>query len=533
MADGGGPWPAMRLPENIDAEAGLIGALLHGGRDALLDELTADDFATLDHRAIVAAMLDVRAARRPIDLATVVERLGPAFRDALLAFADAVVSPANAPEYLRIVVETATRRRQAILAGRIAEAAVCGDDPASLIAELAELRTAPVAGGERFDGDDVAALLVDPIPPREWLLERHLCRGFVTVVSAAGATGKTSLLIGWAISLATGRNLLGSRPHHRLRVLIVTAEDSIEELLRRIKAACLRYDIDPADVDGWLRIKALAGQNVTFATLTSAGDMAESTVTGELIAAARRNRFDVVVLDPFVKLSGAPENDNNATDFVCKLLSRIAEQANAAVAVAHHHRKGAATPGDTDSARGAKSLIDAARVGLTLTRMSTEEAKTFEVPERDRWQIVRLDDGKANLAPAGATRWFRLASVHLDNGTPDYPDGDTVQVIEAWTPPDAFEDMSTHIAREIILAIDAAEGLPEGERYTDRKDGGDRWAGRLVRERAGKSEADAKRILATWINGGVLRIEKYTNRDRKARNGLIADRGKLPGDIAL
>jgi RecA-family ATPase len=542
MAADGGPWPARlprgeELPHDIGLERALIGAVVvdRSGRAWQASRhLPPEAFALNAHaalwralpRCVVGDAVDPRLAMSAArDLATTL----PDAPGALIEATDAAGPASSAGDYAARI-DDLHRRRRLICIG--ADARNPDKPVADLLAEAAALHAAP-ATGNRFDGEDVAALLAEPIPPREWLLDRHLCRGFVTVVAAAGGTGKTSLLIAWALSLATGRDLIGMRPHHRARVLLVTLEDDRAELLRRIKAACLHYEIDRADVAGWLRVKALAGQSVTLATVTPAGDMAETPATGEIIEAMRRHAADVLIADPWVKLSGAPENDNGATDFVVKLLSRIAGEANAAVAVAHHHRKGAATPGDTDSARGAKSLIDAARIGLTLNRMSEAEANTFEVAEKERWRLARLDDGKMNLAPAGSTTWFRLASVHLDNGTAGYPDGDNVQAIEAWTPPDAFQDMSTHTAREILLAIDAAESLPDGERYTDAKraKGAERWAGVVIMDRAGKSGAEAKRILAAWINAGVLRVEPYETPDRKKRRGLIADHAKLPGAI--
>ena len=42
------------------------------------------------------------------------------------------------------------------------------------------------------------------IPPREWLYERHLIRGFVSLTIAPGGVGKTALLVLDSIALASG-----------------------------------------------------------------------------------------------------------------------------------------------------------------------------------------------------------------------------------------------------------------------------------------------------------------------------------------
>src|SRR3546814_21103157 len=49
----------------------------------------------------------------------------------------------------------------------------------------------------------------DTLPRRPWIYGRQLLRGSAFVVIAPGATGKSSLLAGMALSLCTGRPYLG------------------------------------------------------------------------------------------------------------------------------------------------------------------------------------------------------------------------------------------------------------------------------------------------------------------------------------
>lgn len=381
----------------------------------------------------------------------------------------------------------------------------------------------------RFEPENAASLLAEPIEPRGWLLATLICRRFVTVLAAFGGAGKTTLLFTWALSLATGRPLIGLHVHHRARVLLVTLEDGREELKRRLKAACIHHGVDPAELDGWLFVKALSGEQATLSTIGANGAMIDTGAAAEILDVCKRHRIDAAMADPFVKFSGAPENDNQATDFVCRLVSRIAETANVAAVVAHHFRKGVAPAGDIDSARGARALIDAARIALTLLPMSPVEADTFGVSEHERRRYVRMDDGKLNLTPADKARWFRLASVQLDNATTQYPRGDNVQTVEPWTPPDTFDGLSTDMCRRIIAAIDA--GMENGERYTDRRSRGNtRWAGMVVVRLAGKTEKQAAEVLKTWLRTGVLFAEKYhSDEQRKEARGLFANPEKLPG----
>jgi hypothetical protein len=115
-------------------------------------------------------------------------------------------------------------------------------------------------------------------------------------------------------------------------------------------------------------------------------------------------------VDPFAESHELEENSNPYMIRAAAEWRRVARFGNCAVLLAHHVRKG--TVDSIEAARGAKALTDSARIGLLLS-------------------YVRLDDAKANLAPrAGAATWYHLNHVKLDNGTPEYPHGDDVVVIE-------------------------------------------------------------------------------------------------------
>jgi hypothetical protein len=84
------------------------------------------------------------------------------------------------------------------------------------------------------------------IPPRKWLYGRHLLRRFVSVDVAAGGTGKSSVKIGEALAMASGRDLYGvpihDGPHN---VWLYNLEDPSEETERRIHATAKWFHISP------------------------------------------------------------------------------------------------------------------------------------------------------------------------------------------------------------------------------------------------------------------------------------------------
>jgi RecA-family ATPase len=98
---------------------------------------------------------------------------------------------------------------------------------------------------------DAGELLESAAPaPRQWLMSRQFCRGFLSGLVAPGAAGKTTLRLTQAIELAARRELLGHRIYQRCRVLVVSLEDDREELHRRLTAICLHHRINPAELKG-------------------------------------------------------------------------------------------------------------------------------------------------------------------------------------------------------------------------------------------------------------------------------------------
>ena len=88
------------------------------------------------------------------------------------------------------------------------------------------------------------------IPHRQWLYGFDLVRGELTVIGSPGGVGKSSLAIGMAVSIATGKELLGEkiRGGDDLKVLLINAEDSGIEIQRRVWAFCLAHNVTEDDL---------------------------------------------------------------------------------------------------------------------------------------------------------------------------------------------------------------------------------------------------------------------------------------------
>jgi hypothetical protein len=365
-----------------------------------------------------------------------------------------------------------------------------------------------------------------PIPPRYWLLANQFCCGFISSIVSAGGGGKSALRLLQFISLALGRSLCGQHVFRRCRVLLVSLEDDRDEMQRRIKAVLDHYGIDRSEIKGWLfcatpkRVKLahMDGKNRVIGPLEQ-----------QLRDAIVRLKPDIISLDPFIKTHALAENDSGDMDFVCDLLATFAIEFGIAVDSPHHVHKGTLAPGDADSGRGSSGIRDAGRLIYTLAPMSEEEARMFGIAADDRWSYVRLDSAKVNIAVrSGKPTWFRLVGVPIRNATPEYPAGDTVQVVEHWTPPDTWAGISPVTLNAALDEIDA--GLSTGQLYS--ADGGakERAAWPVVaRHCPSKTEGQCREIIRQWFKTGLLYTANYDDPiDRKPRKGLHVDASKRP-----
>jgi hypothetical protein len=391
--------------------------------------------------------------------------------------------------------------------------------------------TSPSTNRPRLDEWDAGERLCGPKPrPRPWLTAKQFCRGYLSSLVARGGTGKTTVRLTQAIELAIGRSLLGWPILRRCRVLVLCLEDDEEELHRRLLAICLHHNVDPAELKDWLFCRALQG--VKLAELEGRGLKARK-VAGVLYTmledAIAERHYELVILDPFVKLHALAENDNSDMEFVCNLLLTLARKFNVALDSPAHTHKGATAPGDSNARRGGSAQRDADRIDFTLTAMSQDEAKRFGIPPDDRDDYVRLDSAKVNMIRAVKAQWFHLVSVRLGNADETYKDGDEVQAVERWEPTPVWADTDgkpfSSVALDAILEdIDA--GMPDGRRYSDHPKAKERAAWLVVQRHCpNKPEAQCQEMIKQWVKTDVLVSKEYrSGKRRQPEMGLHWDR---------
>jgi hypothetical protein len=365
-------------------------------------------------------------------------------------------------------------------------------------------------------------VLTSPPGPRPWVYGTLLMRGHTTILASPGGVGKTSLLMVMSLAMTSGRALLarenahvgrGHRPHRPFRVAVVNLEDPLDELERRVAATARHYRLDTQHFAERLFLNSGRVNPLVVALRTSRNTLDAAPVVDALITALREEQIEVLIVDPLLHSHEGDENDNTHMGFVMHLWNRIASEANCAVVLVHHFRKGGSA-GDAEAVRGASALQGAARVMLTVRTMTKDEAEDLGLGETERLSCFRFDSAKANMAPANETEWFRLVGVPLMNGTEEYPSGDSVQTVERWEPSGEFRDLVPDVIEAILRDIETADPP-----YTNAAQS-PRWLGNRMVELSGISREAAARTTKLWLAAGFIKTGLFKNKNGSARTGI-------------
>lgn len=345
------------------------------------------------------------------------------------------------------------------------------------------------------------------IPPRERVYGHFLYRKFISALGAPGGAGKTAYATAIAFAVATCRNLLGEKVHESGAVWLYNLEDPRVELIRRVKAAGLAHHVAYHEISGRLFLDSGRDRPLIIARKMRDGALLAWPQVPALIAEIKRRGVRLLVVDPFVRSHAVEENHNDEIDFVAALWASVADKADCAVLLVHHFNKGGVA-GQAASFRGATALIDASRAAVTLTTMAGEEAERLGVAEKDRWQYVRVDNAKLNLAPPpDSAVWLHLEGVNLDNATKTH-EADSVQSVTRWEPPSVWAETT---AGDLNAALDMiAQGIEPGVLYTaSRRGGGARWAGRVLTKMLSITDGQAAQMITTWMKNELLVEVEY------------------------
>lgn len=365
------------------------------------------------------------------------------------------------------------------------------------------------------------------IPPRDWIIPGLFLKRYLSVLVAPPGSGKSLLTLQLAIAIATGKQWAGWTVRAPKKVLVINAEDDMDEMRRRLFAAALEMGVKQSALEGRVFL-AEAPESIVIARADAkTKTVVRTPLMEDLVHTIIENGIEVGIVDPFAETFEGDENSNSEIKWAGILWREVARRTTASILLVHHTKKYASgMAGDADASRGGGALIGTARIIATLFGMTEEEASLMNVSPEDRTKYVRFDDAKANLSLiTGRAKWFEKKSVTLNNATAFAP-GDDVGVLAPWEPPGMLDGVSMFTVGQILDTIDRGltdeQGLPTGQFYTAVASGPskDRWAGTVIVRLLGCEEKRAKHILKEWSKNEVLETFDYDDPvARKRRSG--------------
>jgi hypothetical protein len=242
-----------RMPEDLHAEAALLGALLLSTADlaAVRGQVTVDSFMLPDHGRVWRAVCDLVDRGSAVDVqlvaAEVEHRTDQTVADLidslLKPMTDGVASAANVKHYANLVADHARRRTAIMETQRLAEAAYSNNGEFDAALE----RSIDVLGQCRGDGQAPTMQAVIQVAndieerPVSWLWPNRLEAGALNLL--AGDPGSTKSLLTAAIAAAVSTG--AAWPDRRQdwvgqpqNVIIVASEDDPAKATRpRLRAA--------------------------------------------------------------------------------------------------------------------------------------------------------------------------------------------------------------------------------------------------------------------------------------------------------
>jgi RecA-family ATPase len=259
-------------------------------------------------------------------------------------------------------------------------------------------------------------------PTPDTLVRDYLYADVATLI-APGATGKTTLLLYEAICIVLGLLLYGLEVLRRGPVLILTAEDSREMLVARLRSIAVEMGLSAeqiAVVMEQVRISDVSGTGLKLTKVRGDAVVPADTVD-QVIAGCRDFKPVLIVIDPAVSFGIGESRVNDAEQGLVEAARKLRRALNCCVRYVHHTGKQNARDRTVDqySGRGGSAFADGARMVAVLQVVTSDEwlqATGTELLDGDTG--LRLARPKLSYAPPASDIFVRRTGYRFQHVMP-------------------------------------------------------------------------------------------------------------------
>ncbi|WP_168204690.1 AAA family ATPase [Tardiphaga sp. vice304] len=281
--------------------------------------------------------------------------------------------------------------------------------------------------------------------PRRYVYRHWFALGYLTMIIAPGAAGKSALLRAIAICIAAGVDYLSGDRAKLIRprpILIVNGEDDIKDMLKGVEAFLREHEATPKErASVYSNLKLFSSVGADPSGKRSFGLASYDEKRAVKITTLERNAIEsfidehgieVALFDPLASLHTTSES-NEDLDVIARMFAGIATRKEIAVGLAHHTTKSSASAGKVDSldARGGGAAINAARISIVINGVSADDCEVANVPPRfaHRYMSVKLGS-KANLVLGGGPALILEKASHDAGNARDGYAADSIVVLK-------------------------------------------------------------------------------------------------------
>ena len=204
----------------------------------------------------------------------------------------------------------------------------------------------------------------------ETIIEGVLRKGHKMMIAGKSKAGKSFMLIQLAIAVAEGKKWLGWSVK-KGRVLYINLELGRESGYHRIKEVYQTLGYPPKHIND-IEVWNLRGYTAPMDKLVP-----------KLIRRAKKQNYDMVIVDPIYKVLTGDENSAEAMAYFTNQFDKVAHELGASVIYCHHHSKGGQggkasmdrSSGSGVFARDPDAILDLVELEVTEATMNSEVNK--------------------------------------------------------------------------------------------------------------------------------------------------------------